>query len=142
MTHTIEHQVPGPCFVKGPHPFEECQERPANQFVTKDSGVRAEFEGGMVRDSDEGKPRFDLCAPLGVPFYAQLMTRWALLMGRGAAKYGDRNWEKGRGEEVYRRAKASAYRHFMQWYHDEVDEDHAVAVFFNIQAAEYFRERQ
>lgn len=111
-------------------------------FVTKDSGVRAEFEGGMVRDSNAGKPRFDLITPLGVPYEEQLLTRWALLMGRGAEKYEDRNWEKGRGEAVYNRAVESAFRHFMQWLCGETDEDHAAAVLFNIQAAEYFRGRR
>lgn len=108
------------------------------QFETKDSGVRAEFEGGMVRDSDEGKPRFDLISPLLVPYPQQMLTRWAALMGRGAQKYGDRNWERGRGEEVARRARGSAHRHFMQWYYRETDEDHAAATCFNISAAEFF----
>lgn len=29
-------------------------------YVTKDSGERAEFESGMQRDTDEGKPRYEL----------------------------------------------------------------------------------
>lgn len=29
-------------------------------FETKDSGKRAEFDSGMVRDTDEGKPRYEL----------------------------------------------------------------------------------
>lgn len=113
----------------------------ALRWETKDSGVRAEYSSGMVRDSQEGKPRFDLISPLEVPYEEQLLTRWAALMTRGAVKYGDRNWEKGNGLEELQRAKASALRHFMQWYFDEVDEDHAVAVCFNIQASEYFKRK-
>lgn len=108
-------------------------------FETKDSGVRSEYASGMVRDSQEGKPRFDLLTPLDTPYKEQLLTRWAELMGRGAEKYGDRNWEKGDGTEEYLRAKGSAFRHFMQWYFGETDEDHAAATLFNIQASEYFK---
>lgn len=108
------------------------------RWETKDSGVRAEYQSGMVRDSQEGKPRFDLISPLEVPYEKQLLTRWASLMARGAVKYGDRNWEKGNGTEELERARASAFRHFLQWYFGEVDEDHAAAVLFNIQAAIFF----
>lgn len=55
------------------------------KFITKDSGVREEFNGGMVRDTQNGKPRYDLC-------YKPLYKRWAELMARGADKYGDNNW--------------------------------------------------
>jgi hypothetical protein len=34
------------------------------------------------------------------------------------------------------RFRASAMRHFMQWFHGEMDEDHAAAVFFNLLAYE------
>lgn len=59
----------------------------ATGFITKDSGKRTEFASGMVRDIDEGKPRFDLIRPLGVPYKAQMLTRFAELMARGAKKY-------------------------------------------------------
>lgn len=107
-----------------------------NKFITKDSGKRQEFSTGMRRDLQEGKPRFDLITPVEVPFEEQLITRWAGLMERGAIKYGDRNWEKASTEEEMLRFKASAFRHFMQWFLNESDEDHASAVFFNIQGAE------
>ena len=57
-------------------------------------------------------------------------------MARGAVKYGERNWEKACSRAEWLRFKASAFRHFMQWLADETDEDHAAAVFFNINAAE------
>lgn len=110
-------------------------------YPTKDSGERQEYDSGMVRDTQQGKPRFDLVIPEGVPYDAQMLTRWAALMARGAEKYGDRNWEKGRGTEELNRAKASAFRHFMQWFCDEADEDHAAGVFFNIQQVEILKWR-
>lgn len=110
-----------------------------NSFVTKDSGVREVYDSGMVRDVQAGKPRFDLLRPAGVPYAYQMLTRFAELMARGAEKYGDRNWEKAEGEEEYNRFLSSAARHFEQWLAGERDEDHAAAVWFNIQAAEKMR---
>lgn len=110
------------------------------QYETKDSGERAEYDSGMVRDTQDGKPNFALTAPLGQAYEDQMLTRWAALMTRGAVKYGERNWEKANSDEEYRRFMASAYRHFMQWFFGETDEDHAAAVFFNIAAAEFVKE--
>lgn len=101
-------------------------------FVTKDSGERVEFDSGMVRDTQEGKPRYDL-----IP--AMFLKRWAELMGRGADKYGERNWEQANGPEELERFKASAFRHFMQWFMGEADEDHAAAVAFNVAAFEFIK---
>jgi hypothetical protein len=106
------------------------------EYVTKDSGVREEFESGMVRDTNKGKPRFDLLLPQDVPYEEQLLTRIAKLMARGAEKYGDRNWEKGASQAELDRAKDSAFRHFMQWISGEDDEDHAAAVYFNLMQVE------
>lgn len=106
------------------------------QYETKDSGAREHFESGMQRDTQDGKPRFDLILPEGIPFEDQILTRFAALMARGAEKYEDRNWEKATGEAEIARGKASAFRHFMQWITGETDEDHAVATFFNIMLVE------
>lgn len=106
------------------------------KFTTKDSGKRAEFESGMVRDTEEGKARFDLLIPLGVPYEHQFLTRCANLMARGAEKYTERNWEQACSEEEMSRYKSSASRHFMQWMAGETDEDHAAAVQFNLNAYE------
>lgn len=105
-------------------------------FTTKDSGQRENYgDQGGVRDTEEGKPRYDLCIPLNDP--NPMLTRWAYLMARGAKKYGDRNWEKFNDMRAYIRAKSSAFRHFMQWFMGLKDEDHAAAVYFNIQVAEH-----
>lgn len=109
------------------------------KYETKDSGARASFSNGGVRDTQEGKPRFDLIFPKNVPYSEQLITRVAELMGRGAEKYDDRNWEQFSDEDALDRAKASAARHLIQWLSGEEDEDHGAAVVFNIMAADYVR---
>lgn len=102
-------------------------------FITKDSGERKTFDSGMVRDTDSGKTKWHLVAD------GPLLQRWAELLTRGAVKYSEGNWMKAEGQAEYRRFKASAYRHFMQWYYDDTDEDHAAAVPFNINGAEYVK---
>lgn len=102
------------------------------RYETKDSGERQQFDSGMRRDTQAGKARFDLMIPEGVPYEDQLLTRFALLLSRGAEKYDERNWEKANSKAEIDRAKSSAFRHFMQWLTGERDEDHAAAVLFNI----------
>lgn len=113
----------------------------AKQFVTKDSGKRQNYKSGMRRDLQEGKPRFDLIVPLTEKYDETLIHRWAMLLERGMVKYGYRNWEKADSEEELIRFKSSAMRHFMQWFSNEEDEDHAAAVLFNINAAEYLKNK-
>lgn len=109
---------------------------PPTDWVVKDSGQRQEYDSGMVRDLQDGKARFDLLMPLGVPYSEQFLTRWAVHMAKGAEKYGDRNFEKADSEEEVARFRSSAFRHFMQWLSGLRDEDHAAAVAYNIMAAE------
>lgn len=106
-------------------------------FETKDSGERQEYESGMRRDIQRDKPRFDLLLTEGLPYEAQFLTRFAGLLSRGAEKYGERNWQLASSREELERFKASALRHMMQWACGERDEDHAVAVAFNLMAYEY-----
>jgi hypothetical protein len=115
-----------------PHPSASASQ----VFTTKDSGQREKFDSGMQRDTEGGKARFDLLVPKDVPYRAQLLTRFAELMERGARKYDARNWELATGQEELDRAKSSAFRHFMQWLCGETDEDHAAAVAFNLLVAE------
>jgi hypothetical protein len=106
-----------------------------SDFVTKDSGERAEYSSGMRRDSANKTLRPDLIDQT-------LLGRWAELMGRGAIKYGERNWTKAKTLEEYDRFRASAYRHFFQWYNGiDPAEDHAAAVCFNLGGAERVRNK-
>lgn len=110
-----------------------------NLFTVKDSGVREEYSTGMKRDTQDGKPRYDLVIPLHMDEH--MLKRWAIHMTKGAQKYGDRNWELACTQEEADRFRASAFRHFIQWIDGERDEDHAAAVFFNIQCYEYVLEK-
>ncbi len=98
-------------------------------FETKDSGKREEFTGGMVRDTQDDKPRYDLLD-------RAFLKRWAELMARGAKKYGEETWRLASGERELQRFKASATRHLFQWLDGDTTEDHAAAVAFNLAGAE------
>jgi hypothetical protein len=102
-------------------------------YETKDSGKRVDYKSGMRRDTQENKPRYDL-------IYLPMLTRFAELLSRGAAKYGERNWQLAKTEEERNRFKASAFRHFIQWMNNEDDEDHASAIWFNVMACEYMKD--
>lgn len=155
-----------------------------SEFVTKDTGVREKFESGMVRDTQEGKPRFDLVfdGPMAelvlyeaatthkravvntfFDWYrngSQALARDVLsviavaegglrvflprvgdLLARGAVKYSERNWMKAAGDAEYNRFRSSAARHFAQYIIGDTDEDHAAAVWFNVNGAEYVYEK-
>lgn len=103
-------------------------------FITKDSGERIEFENWFHRDTDKGKLRYDLI-PLN------MIDRLAALYTRGMEKYGANNRQQARGEEAIERFLQSAFRHFMQYMKGEEDEDHAMAVVFNLFSFEWHAER-
>jgi len=107
----------------------------SHEYDVKDSGKRMSFASGMVRDLTEGKIKWHLIR--SGPMY----KRWAVHLTKGAVKYGDDNWLKANGPEELKRFKESADRHFNQWIAGETDEDHAAAVMFNINGAEYVMER-
>lgn len=109
---------------------------PSGGYITKDSGKREERPSGYVRDTQDGKPRVDFFLPPDVPYDQQLLTRIGMLLGRGASKYGDWNWLKSSDQADLDRFRASAMRHFLQWFCGEVDEDHAAATAYNLMAAE------
>jgi len=91
-------------------------------YGLKDSGKREEFETGSRRDTREGKGRFDLISP-----YAE--RRLALVLEKGAIKYGERNWEKG---QPLGRYLDSALRHVNCVKMGMHDEDHAAQAMWNM----------
>lgn len=112
----------------------------ADEFQIKDSGKRTEFSGGMVRDTSEGK--LDYTSLL----YGPMLDRWAEHCTKGRLKYPDPrpgvpNWTLAQGKEEFLRFQESALRHLLQWLRGARDEDHAAAVFFNINGAEYVLHR-
>lgn len=100
-------------------------------FEVKDSGKREVFASGMTRDTTEGK--IDYTLVLDGPMF----RRWAEHLTKGAVKYKKRNWMQANGQAEYDRFRESALRHFLQWIGGDTDEDHAAAVMFNINGAEY-----
>lgn len=104
-----------------------------SNFEVKDSGKRMVFDSGMQRDTQEGKTDYTLILD------GPMLDRWAAHVTKGAIKYEARNWMKAAGEAELARFKASGLRHFLQWFRCETDEDHASAVYFNINGAEYVK---
>lgn len=104
-------------------------------FEVKDSGEREEYPSGMRRDTEEGKIDFTLVLD------GPMMRRYAAHLTKGASKYGPRNWQHANSVEELERFRRSAFRHFVQWMEGDVDEDHAAAVWFNVNAAEYVRQQ-
>ena len=106
------------------------------KFVIKDSGLPHEkFASGMERDTPEGKTDYTLV--LDGPMF----ERWAEHLTTGAKKYAARNWMQANSIKELERFRESALRHFIQWFRGDGDEDHAAAVFFNINGAEYVKQR-
>lgn len=104
-------------------------------FIVKDSGKREQYKGGMVRDTTEGKIDYSLA--LDGPMFKRL----AIHLTKGAQKYAKRNWMLASGHEELERFRESAVRHFLQWYNGDEDEDHMAATVFNLNCAEYVREK-
>lgn len=88
----------------------------------KSSGAMQEFGTGAVRDTPEGKGRFDL-----LPGYA--LWRLARHFENGAKKYSANNWRKGIPLARY---LDSAGRHLEKLKAGWRDEDHAAAAAWNI----------
>lgn len=110
------------------------------EFIVKDSGARERFGSGMVRDTQAGK--VDYWRGLIGPMF----ERHAVHVTKGAVKYPDitpgvPNWTLAAGEQEMARFRASAVRHFFQWFRGDADEDHAAAVFFNINGYEFVKEK-
>lgn len=87
----------------------------------KDSGKREAFGTGSVRDTQEGKPRYDLITPLG-------LKRLAIHYANGATKYGEWNYTKGQPSSRY---MASLLRHAYAYCMGYRDEDHLAAIAWN-----------
>lgn len=87
----------------------------------EDSGRRQEFPTGSVRDTREGKGRYDLISMIA-------LERLAKHYENGAKKYGDHNWEKGQPLSRY---LDSTIRHVVKYMLGSRVEDHMAAVAWN-----------
>jgi len=102
------------------------------EFEIKDSGQRQTFDTGAVRDTQEGKPRYDLIPPTA-------LRRVAMHYANGAKKYTERNWEQGMD---FSRFYASMFRHMMDFAMGENVEDNLAAVVFNALAIMHFQDME
>jgi hypothetical protein len=89
------------------------------------------FSTGSVRDSREGKGRYDLIPP-------EAIHELAIHFEEGAKKYGDRNWELG---QPISRIMDSALRHAFSYMAKKKDENHLGAACWNLIAAMTIRAR-
>ena len=110
----------------------DCGAERLSYEKVKDSGERQQFASGAVRDTQRGKGRFDLLAMFA-------LERLAKHYENGAAKYGDRNWEKGIPESRY---IDSAMRHLVKYVQGEDSEDNLAAAAWNIFCVMEFDERR
>lgn len=104
----------------------------------KDSGERVTYASGAMRDPSTGKIKWSRVT------FGPMLRRWAQHLTTAEAKYPDPvegvpNFSLIKTREEYIRYKESAYRHFMSWFMDETDEDHASAVYFNINGVEIIK---
>lgn len=114
---------------------DDHSDDPSRQYVTRDSGKMAEYADGMRRDTSDGKPKFRLMWPEGIPFEEQLMYRVAMHYAQGGEKYGDRNWEKSSTPESLAHHAEATERHLHKFLLGVEDgEDHAAAVVWGINA--------
>lgn len=89
-------------------------------------------QGEGHRESQEDKPRFDLVISPNVAYEDQLWTRYAVWLGKGAAKYGEGNMRKLEGPEAEAHAIAAAFRHLHKVAQGYDEEDHMAAVIANL----------
>ena len=102
-----------------------------SKYVLKDNGKRQSFGKNLaIRDTTEEKPRPDLLSP----FAEERQGHWLRM---GAAKYAERNWEKGM---PFSRCVASLKRHVMRYQQGMRDEDHLAAIMFNAMALIHYEE--
>ncbi len=112
--------------------WEDYDDKQLNLFEEIDNkSDKRVFESGAKRDSNEGKIRPDLISPY-------MLKALGKVLADGAEHYGDRNWEKGMPQEVF---KESASRHFVSWLNNEIDEDHAAKLIFNVMGWIHFRDK-
>lgn len=116
--------------------IQRSKVKDTRQYEIKDSGERKTFESGMVRDTATGKTEYDRV--LDGPMF----DRWAEHLTKATAKYPDLpdgrpNWTLASGDAEKQRFQKSAFRHFRAWLRGDTDEDHAAAIFFNVNGYEY-----
>lgn len=110
--------------------YKKEQEEMKKEYSTRDSGSREEFSTGAMRDTQNGKARWDLLP-------VKELKRVAELYARGAEKYGENNYQRGMPVS---RFSSSLQRHLYSFMLNEsTEEDHLAAVVFNALAMMMFQ---
>lgn len=100
-------------------------DRILNGGMIHGQGEKEQTAEGAVRESNQGRGRFDL-----LPYEA--LEAWAKWSELGAEKYGERNWEDGLSvKDLIGRM----FRHAAKASNGWTDEDHLAAVIWNAAAA-------
>jgi len=86
-----------------------------------DTGKRTDFGTGAIRETNDGRGRYDLIGTEG-------LRRLALRYEFGAMKYGDRNWQAGLPTS---NCLNSMIRHTIEYMMGMDDEDHLAAIAWN-----------
>ncbi len=86
-----------------------------------DSGERAQYSTGAVRDASTGKGHFHSIPPTA-------MRHLAKRFEDGARKYARNNWMRGIALSHY---EDSLARHILAWKEGDETEDHAGAIIWN-----------
>lgn len=96
---------------------------------TKMSGRNLSWGGGATRDSNAGKPRYEMSPPAA-------RKRVAMVYARGAVNRGALNFAQGMPVS---RCLESAMRHIEQARAGETDEDHFAQAVWNLEVAMHFQ---
>lgn len=101
------------------------------------------FDNGARREMAPGKGRYDLISPIAMRELAKLLEKGALKYtirdeAGNVVESGERNWEKGLPLHSF---VDSGMRHLSQLIEGNTDEDHAVAVMWNMMAFIHTREQ-
>lgn len=92
-----------------------------------DTGARAQYKTGAVRDASTGKGHFHSIPP-------QALRRIAKRFEDGARKYAKDNWMKGIPLSHY---QDSMIRHVLAWAEGDTTEDHIGAILWNAACADW-----
>jgi len=140
------------------------EEYKAAKVITKDSGKRQDFETGARRDTQDGKPRFDLIpidmldliqqsyggAPLDIDATQETFTGWVniletrydlipgIMLNRLGGLYhrGALKYDDDNWKKgiPLSRIYASLLRHTIEWRAGDTSEDHLAAILWNATA--------
>lgn len=108
----------------------------ATTFIVKNEGIQETSPSGVKRNVVANK--IDYMNIIHGPMF----DRWAEHLTKAKDIYPDvkpgvPNWTQANSEEDMIRFRKSAFRHFRQWLRGDMDEDHAAAVYWNINGYEF-----